>query len=78
MAGTDHQSSLLPPTGHHRSPSLSPLLALFKRKGCARDAQVGEEKEVGAKIHADPGAGSSAGWWMEETEKHTHKVEASH
>lgn len=32
-------------------------------------------KELGAKINADPGAESSAGWWMEETEKHTHKVE---
>ena len=32
-------------------------------------------KELRAKINADPAAESSAGWWMEETEKHTHKVE---
>lgn len=31
----------------------------------------GGRKVLGAKINADPGAESSAGWWMEETGKHT-------
>lgn len=32
-------------------------------------------KELGAKINADPTAKSCAGWWMAETEAHTHKSE---
>lgn len=33
-----------------------------------------ERKELGAKMNADAGAVSCAGWWTEETEKHTHRV----
>lgn len=73
VAGMDHQSSLLHPMGHHHSPLLSPLLALFKRKGCAWDAQVGKKER---KRNVDPGAKSlpvlGDGW---RRQKNTHKVE---
>lgn len=66
VAGMDHQSSLRPPTGRHRSPSLSPLPALFERRGdvLGMHKLEGGTQTLGKKIikiNGSPCAGLSAG-----------------